>query len=61
MDDRPQGTDPVALHIAGYEWRCPDCDTNNKEDWCLGIVTCSRCRKSFYSLLPEPAFDDDGG
>jgi hypothetical protein len=56
-DDRPQGTEPVELYATEFGWRCPDCDTENKEEYCVGIVTCEKCRKSFHALKPEVEFE----
>ena len=55
--DKPQGTTPVELVVDSYGWNCLDCDTYNKEEYADGIVTCTRCGKSFHALLPEVSFD----
>jgi ribosomal protein L37AE/L43A len=57
-DERPQGTEPVELYAKTFGWCCPDCDTENTEEYCVSIVTCEKCRKSFYSLQPEAEFEE---
>lgn len=48
--------DTVDIIASGYEWRCPKCNTLNKELDCTSIVECSTCWIEFETNPPDHAY-----
>lgn len=48
--------DTVDIIASGYEWRCPKCNTLNKELEYNTVVECTVCYMEFAANPPDHAY-----